>query len=162
MRVTLFWYMRVSPFLEFARCCSGHTGRSLASGPGSQVPKVCFLGGARKKFERRTLPWFSDLFWEEPRPRRGAQCEAEDQVPTAPERPRSCDRAKDGIHNGRHAPEQSFRLHTGCGSSPQLQSDWSWHVYRKKGAIRQRSCPSKGSCSPTPPDTRTDGKSQPD
>src|SRR5271165_391386 len=52
MRVTLFWYMRVSPFVEFARCCSGHTGRSLASGPGSQVPKVCFLGGARKKFER--------------------------------------------------------------------------------------------------------------
>ena len=81
MRVTLFWYMRVSPFVEFARCCSGHTGRSLASGPGSQVPKVCFLGGARKKFERRSLPWFSNLFWEEPRPRRGAQCEAEDRVP---------------------------------------------------------------------------------
>src|ERR1700733_4231874 len=63
--------MTVSPFVEFARCCSGHTGRSLASGPGSQVPKVCFLGGARKKFERRSLPWFSNLFWEEPRPRRG-------------------------------------------------------------------------------------------
>src|SRR5208282_2366251 len=81
MRVTLFWYMRVSPFVEFARCCSGHTGRSLASGPGSQVPKVCFLGGARKKFERRSLPWFSNLFREEPRPQRGAQCEAEDRVP---------------------------------------------------------------------------------
>src|SRR6266404_8237797 len=48
MRVTLFWYMRVSPFVEFARCCSGHTGRSLASGPGSQVPKVCFLGGPER------------------------------------------------------------------------------------------------------------------
>src|SRR5580704_18714618 len=70
-----------SPFLEFARCCSGHTGRSLASGPGYQVPKVCFLGGARKKFERRSLPWFSNLFWEEPRPRRGAKCEAEDRGP---------------------------------------------------------------------------------
>src|ERR1700733_6760671 len=71
----------VSVCLNFARCCSGHTGRSLASGPGSQVPKVCFLGGARKKFERRPVPWFSNLFWEEPRPRRGAQCEAEDRVP---------------------------------------------------------------------------------
>src|SRR6266404_2292686 len=81
MRVTLFWYIRVSPFVEFARCCSGHTGRSLASGPGSQVPKVCFLGGARKKFARRTLPWFANLFWEEPRFRRGAQREAEDRVP---------------------------------------------------------------------------------
>src|SRR5208282_2395843 len=64
-----------------SRCCSGHSGRSQASGPGSQVPKVCFLGGARKKFARRSLPWLSNLFWEEPRPRRGAQCEAEDRVP---------------------------------------------------------------------------------
>src|SRR5580704_15737137 len=47
--------------IEFARCCSGHTGRSLASGPGSQVSKVCFLGGARKKFERRSLPWVLKL-----------------------------------------------------------------------------------------------------
>src|SRR5208282_803 len=41
--------MRVSPFVEFARCCSGHTGRSQASGPGSQVPKVCFLGRGPKE-----------------------------------------------------------------------------------------------------------------
>src|SRR5208337_2749802 len=113
MRVTLFWYMRVSPFLEFARCCSGHTGRSLASGPGSQVPEVCFLGGARKKFARRSLPWFSNLFWEEPRPRRGAQCEAEDRAPQGAGKARSCDRARDGIHNGRHAPEQSSHLRIG-------------------------------------------------
>ena len=39
--------------------------------------KECFLGGARKKFERRTLPRLSNLFWEEPRPRRGAESEAE-------------------------------------------------------------------------------------
>ncbi len=31
----------------------------------------------------------------------------------APERSRSCDRVKDGIHDGRHRPEQSFHLHTG-------------------------------------------------
>src|ERR1700684_336349 len=48
MRVTLFWYMIVSPFVEFSRCYSGHTGRSSASGPGSQVPKVCFLGGPER------------------------------------------------------------------------------------------------------------------
>src|SRR3984893_17247468 len=110
MRVTLFWYMIVSPFVEFARCCSGHTGRSLASGPGSQVPKVCFLGGTRKKFERRSLPCFSNLFWEEPRPRRGAQCEAEDRVPPGAGKARSCDRARDGIRNGRHVPDQSSHL----------------------------------------------------
>ena len=38
-------------------------------------------GSSQKKFERRSLPWFSNLLWEEPRPRRGAQCEAEDRVP---------------------------------------------------------------------------------
>src|SRR5208282_2714418 len=112
MRVTLFWYMRVSPFVEFARCCSGHTGRSLASGSGSQVPKVCFLGGARKKFERRSLPWFSNLFWEEPRPQRGANAKQKTERRRAPESPRSCDREKDGIHDGRHAPEQSSHPET--------------------------------------------------
>ena len=159
MRVTLFWYMRVSPFVEFARCCSGHTGRSLASGPGSQVPKVCFLGGARKKFERRSLPWFSNLFWEEPRPRRGAQCEAEDRVPPGAGKAPKLWPSKRRIHNGRHVPEQSCHLHTGCGSSPQLQCDSNGKFRRKKGASRHRSCASKGSCSLTLPHTRTGRKS---
>jgi hypothetical protein len=30
--------------------CSGHTGRSLASGAGSQVPKLCIYGGSRQIF----------------------------------------------------------------------------------------------------------------
>src|ERR1700722_20835600 len=152
MRVTLFWYMRVSPFVEFARCCSGHTGRSLASGPGSQVPKVCFLGGARKKFERCSLPGFSNLFWEEPRPEGAQNAKQKTECLRAPERPRSCDRVKDGIHNGRHWPEQSSHLHTGCGSSPQSECDSSGSVLRKEGAIRHRSWASKGSCSRTPLD----------
>src|SRR6202049_426122 len=96
MRVTLFWYMRVSPFVEFARCCSGHAGRSLASGPGSQVPKVCFLGGARKKFERRSLPWFSNLFGRNRDPEGARNAKQKTECRRAPERPRSCDRAKDG------------------------------------------------------------------
>src|SRR5579859_8034165 len=156
MSVTLFWYMRVSPFVEFARCCSGHAGRSLASGPGSQVPKVCFLGGARKKFERRSLPWFSQTCFGRNRDHEGARnAKQKTECRRAPERPRSCDRAKDGIHNGRHAPEQSFHLHIGCGRSQQLQCDSSWHVRRKKGAIGHRGCALRGSCSPTPPGTGT-------
>src|ERR1700747_689898 len=35
-----------------SRIDSGHTWRSRGSGPGSQVPKVCFFGGNRKKFTR--------------------------------------------------------------------------------------------------------------
>src|SRR4029077_11371763 len=159
MRVTLFWYIRVSPFVEFARCCSGHTGQSLASGPGSQVPKVCFLGGARKKFECILFPGSQTCFGRNRDPEEARNAKQKTECRRAPERPRSCDREKDGVHNGRHAPEQSVRLHTGCGSSPQLQCDSSWHVQRKKGAIRQRSCASKGSCSPTPPRTKAGRKS---
>src|ERR1700758_2616614 len=163
MSVTLFWYMRVSPFVEFARCCSGHTGRSLASGSGSQVPKVCFLGGARKKFERCSLPRGSQTCFGRNRDPEGAQnAKQKTERRRAPERPRSCDRARDGIHNGRHAPEHSSHLPVGWGSSPPSQCDSSGHLHRKKDAIRHRSCASKGSCSPTPPDTRTGGKSQPD
>src|SRR5580692_20499 len=162
MRVTLFWYMRVSPFVEFARCCSGHTGRSLASGPGSQVTKVCFLGGARKKFEGVLCRGSQTCFGRNRDPKGAQNAKQKTERRRAPERPRSCDRAKDGIHNGRHAPEQSCHLHTGCGSSLQLQSDSSWHVHRKKGAIRRRSCASKGSWSPALPGTGTGGKSQPD
>src|SRR5580693_3411390 len=162
MRVTLFWYMRVSPFLEFARCCSGHTGRSLASGPGSQVPKVCFLGGARKKFARRTCRGSQTCFGRNRDPKGARNAKQRTECRRALERPRSCDRAKDGTHNGGHAPEQSSHLHTGCGSSPQLQCDSRGKSRRKKGAIRHRSCASKGSCSLTLPHTRIGRKSQPD
>src|ERR1700722_4758461 len=158
MRVTLFWYMRVSPFVEFARCCSGHTGRSLASGPGSQVPKVCFLGGARKKLRGVLCRDSQTCFGRNRDPKGARNAKQKTECRRAPERPRSCDRARDGIHNGRHAPEQSCHLHTGCGSSPQLQCDSSGKFRRKKGAIRHRSCALKRSCSPTPPDTRTGGK----
>src|SRR5579863_3672587 len=159
MRVTLFWYMTVSPFVEFARCCSGHTGRSLASGSGSQVPKVCFLGGARKKFEGVLCRGSQTCFGRNRDPRGAQNAKQKTECRRAPERPRSCDRAREGIHNGRHMPEQSCRLHTGWGSSPQLQCDSSWHVHHKEGAIRHCSCTSKGSCSPSPPDTRTGRKS---
>ena len=47
MRVALFWYMIVSPFLN-SRSCSGHTGRSLASGSDSQVPSSAFTEGPSK------------------------------------------------------------------------------------------------------------------
>jgi len=36
--------------------------------------------------------------------------------PGAAKGPEAVTEQKDGIHNGRHAPEQSFHLHTGCGS----------------------------------------------
>src|ERR1700683_409519 len=66
-------------FVEFPVSCSGHTRRSLASGPGSQVPKVCFLGGARRSLRGVLCRLFANLFREEPRPRRGAEREAEDR-----------------------------------------------------------------------------------
>src|SRR5580658_8059831 len=125
MRVTLFWYMRVSPFVEFARCCSGHIGRSLASGSGSQAPKVCFPGGARKKFDGVLCRGSQTCFGRNQDPEGARNAKQKTECRRATERPRSCDREKDGIDNGRHAPEQGCHLRTGCGSSPQLQCDSS-------------------------------------
>src|ERR1039458_9219769 len=41
---------------------------------------------------------------------------------------------KGGIHNGRHAPEQSCDQPVGCRRLPRLPLDSSWHV-RRKGAM---------------------------
>src|SRR5271155_2903604 len=77
MRVTLFEYMVViSVSLNFpypARV----TLREASEWARLPSAKECFLGGARKKFERCSLPLLTNLFWEEPRPRRGAESEAE-------------------------------------------------------------------------------------
>src|SRR5439155_19031989 len=96
MRVTLFWYMRVSPFLEFARCCSGHTGRSLASGPGSQVPKVCFLGGPERSLHGVVCRGSQTCFGRNRDPEGARNAKQKTECRRAPERPRSSDRAKDG------------------------------------------------------------------
>src|ERR1700677_3425129 len=77
MRVTLFEYMVViSVSLNFP-----YPARVTQAKPSewARLPsaKECFLGGARKKFVRCSLPLFSNFFWEEPRPRRGAESEAE-------------------------------------------------------------------------------------
>src|ERR1700677_2922336 len=77
MRVTLFEYMVViSVSLNFPYPARVTLGKASEW---ARLPsaKECFLGGARKKFERRCLPRSSNLFWEEPRPRRGAVSEAE-------------------------------------------------------------------------------------
>ena len=77
MRVTLFWYMVViSVSLNFPYPARVTLGDSQRVGPAPKA-KECFLGGARKKFVRCTLPRFTNLFWEVPRPRRGGAAEAE-------------------------------------------------------------------------------------
>src|SRR5208282_883646 len=63
---------RVSCLLNFPLLLGSHWAK-----PGEWArlprPKVCFLGGARKKFARRFVPPIANLFWEEPRSRRGAE-----------------------------------------------------------------------------------------
>jgi hypothetical protein len=68
--VTLFEYMVViSVSLNFP-----YPARVTQAKPSewARLPsaKECFLGGALKKFEQRSLLLFSNFFWEEPRPRR--------------------------------------------------------------------------------------------
>ncbi len=122
------------------------------------------LGSSQNKFENHGKERPKTSFWEGPeRSLRGAFCRGSQtcfgrnrdpegarnakqktECRRAQERPRSCDRAKDGIHNGRHAPEQSSHLHIGCGSLPQSQCDSSRHVRSKKDVIRHRRCVTKG------------------
>src|SRR5208282_4251192 len=163
MRVTLFWYIIVSPFVEFSRCCSGHTGRSLASGPGSQGRRSAFWEGPERSLRGVFCRGLQTCFGRNRDPE-GARKSGSPASPVlacwgenakqkterrrAPERPRSGDQAKDGIHNGRYPPGQSCHRHIGCRSSPQAQSHSSRHVHRKKGATRHRRCTSGGSRSP--------------
>src|SRR5215471_21235349 len=49
MRVTLFWYIWLFSDWNLPRLWSGH---SRASGPCSQVPKLCIYGGSGEIFSR--------------------------------------------------------------------------------------------------------------
>src|SRR5205807_5222624 len=135
MSVTLFWYMRVSPFIEFARCCSGHTGRSLASGPAPKCRRSVFWEGPERSLRGVLCRGAQTCFGRNRDPEGARNAKQKTERRRAPERPRSCDRTKDGIHNGRHMPEQSCHLHTGYGTSAQSQLDWRRHIRCKKGAI---------------------------
>ena len=76
----------------------------------------------------------------------------------APERPRSCDRAKDGIHNGRHAREQNSHLHTGCGKFATKAAGFEHADPPQEGEVRQRRSRSVAARSPALPSQGTGGK----
>src|SRR5713226_6214251 len=155
MRVTLFWYMRVSPFLNFPVVDRVTLGGAKRVGPAPKCRRSAFWEGPERSLHGVLCRGSQTCFGRNRDPEGARNAKQKTECRRAPERPRSCDRARDGIHNGRHAPEQSCHLHTGCGSSHQLQWDSSWHVRRRMGAIRHRSCASKGSWSPVPPCTET-------
>jgi hypothetical protein len=113
MRLTLFWYMILSPFVEFPVSCSGHTRRSQARGP---APKVEALH--LRRLRRNPLVVLCEKIWTETvihgrhsRSRR-ASCRR------APVLPRSRDRAEGGIQNARRPLDQSSHLTPGHGCSP--------------------------------------------
>ena len=84
----------------------------------------------------------------------------------AHDKPRSRDRDKGGIQNGRHMPEQSFHLRPGQRSSPPLQLDSLWpscsSSYRVKSAVRHLRCVRKGSRSSASSCARSGEVQQPD
>src|SRR5713226_6302428 len=152
MRVTLFWYMRVSPFLNFPVVDRVTLGGAKRVGPAPKCRRSAFWEGPERSLRGVVCRGSQTCFGRNRDPKGARNAKQKTECRRAPERPRSCDRAKDGIHNGRHAPEQSCHRHIGCGSSPQLQCDSSGKVRRKKGANCYQRCASIGSCSPTPPD----------
>src|ERR1035437_6805430 len=162
MRVTLFWYMVVSPVVEFPVVDRVTLGGAKRVGPAPKCRWSAFWEGPERSLRGAFCRGLQTCFGRNQDPEGAQNAKQKTECRRAPERPRSCDRAKGGIHNGRHAPEQSFHLPIGCGSAPQLRSDSSRHVRRKKGAIRHCRCTSGGSCSDAPPGTETGGESQPD
>src|SRR5713226_9762811 len=148
MRVTLFWYMRVSPFLNFPVVDRVTLGGAKRVGPAPKCRRSAFWEGPERSLRGAFCRGLQTCFGRNRDPEGARKAKQKTECRRAPERPRSCDRAKDGIHNGGHAPEQSCHLHSDCGSSAQSQLDWSRHIRCKKGAIGHRGCASKGSCSP--------------
>src|ERR1700691_5316789 len=83
MRVTLFWYITVSPFVEFPVVDRVTLGRAKRVGP---APKVEGLppGSGPKEVCVAFFAVVSKPVWKEPSPRRGAECDAQDRVPPGP------------------------------------------------------------------------------
>src|SRR5436305_14884214 len=99
MRVSLFRYMFCFSVLN-SRIDSGHTWRSHGSGPGSQVPKVCFFGGNQKKFARRSVPVFERICFGRNRNPRVCEAKQKTVCRTATAMPRTGDGVKTGIQHG--------------------------------------------------------------
>ena len=131
MRVTLFWYMRVSPFVEFTRCCSGHTGEAQRVGPAPKCRRSAFSEGPERSLHGVVCRGSQTCFGRNRDPAGAPDAKQKTERRRAPERPRSRDRAKDGAHNGRHAPEQNYRWRTGRGSSPPTQPDPDGQIRRQ-------------------------------
>jgi hypothetical protein len=62
-------------------------------GPAPKCRRSAFWEGPKKSLQSVLLLHFAKLSWEEPRPKRGAQGEAEDRVPLGAGKPRIGDRA---------------------------------------------------------------------
>jgi hypothetical protein len=125
----------VSPFLN-SRTCSGHTGRSQARGPSSQVPSSAFTVGP-PKVETVTG--------------RAASRKQKSAVPPGAGQARSSDRARVGMELWRHASSQRSHLHAGSGGPSSSQPFSSVRGFHKAPKVEQRCCVLQGSASPTLP-----------
>src|SRR5215472_12251089 len=74
MRVTLFWYISLFSDGNLPRLWSGH---SRASGPCSQVPKLCIYGGSGEIFSRQ----FANKISRETVTRRAVQPKQKSELP---------------------------------------------------------------------------------
>ena len=76
MRLTLFWYMICLRLLNFPILLGSHLAKP-ASGPGSQVPKLCIYGGSGEIFSAL----FANKIWRETVTRRAVQPKQKSELP---------------------------------------------------------------------------------
>src|SRR5258708_2563174 len=148
MRVTLFWYMRVSPFVEFARCCSGHTGRSLASGPAPKCRRSAFWEGPERSLRGVLCRGSQTCFGRNLDPEGTQNAKQKTECRRAPERPRSCGRARDGYITADKCQSKvlictlAAEVHRNCsairaGMSAVRRTQFASVVARRKALVRR-------------------------
>jgi hypothetical protein len=105
MRVTLFWYMRVSPFVEFPVVARVTQGEAWRVGPAPKCRRSAFWEGPERSLRGLLCRGSQTCCGRNRDPRGARNAKQKTECLWAPEKPRSCDQAEDGIHNGRPAPE---------------------------------------------------------
>src|SRR6185437_12206854 len=88
------------------------------SGPGSQVPKVCFFGGNQKKFARRSMPVLERICFGRNRNPCGREAKQKTECRRATDMPRTGDRVRTGIKHGGRSWAESVNGYDGVRLRP--------------------------------------------
>src|SRR5580692_10691590 len=88
--------MRVSPFFEFARCCSGHVERSWRVGPAPKCRRSAFWEGPKKSLQSVLCCTLQTCFGRNRDPKGARNAKQKTECRRAPESPEAVTEHKTG------------------------------------------------------------------